>query len=43
MKDYSDRFIEVPEGIVPSKFEAKMNNGILQIQVPKKTPIKVQE
>jgi HSP20 family protein len=37
------RRVPIPEEIVPSKIEAKMNNGILQIRLPKKTPTKVEE
>jgi HSP20 family protein len=37
------RKIPIPEEIIPSKIEAKMNNGILQIQLPKKAPTKVEE
>ena len=37
------RRISIPEEIVPSKIEAKIENGILHIQVPKKTPIKSEE
>jgi HSP20 family protein len=37
MKGLTDlsRRIPIPEEIVPSKIDAKMNNGILQIQLPK--------
>lgn len=37
------RRVPIPEEIVPSKIEAKMNNGILNIKLPKKTPTKVEE
>lgn len=37
------RRIPIPEEIVPSKIDAKMNNGILQIQLPKKVPTKPEE
>jgi len=37
------RRISTPEEIVPSKIDAKMENGILNIQVPKKTPTKSEE
>jgi HSP20 family protein len=37
------RRISTPEEIVPSGVEAKMENGILRIQVPKKTPTKNEE
>jgi HSP20 family protein len=37
------RRIPVPEEILPSKIDAKMNNGILQIQLPKKTPTTPEE
>jgi len=37
------RRISTPEEIVPSKIDAKIENGILHIQVPKKTPIKNEE
>ena len=32
------RTIPIPEEIIPSKITAKMNNGILQVDVPKKSP-----
>ena len=31
------------EEIIPSKVSAKMNNGILQIELPKKMPAKLEE
>jgi HSP20 family protein len=34
------RRIPIPEEIMPSKIDAKMNNGILQIHLPKKIPTK---
>jgi HSP20 family protein len=37
------RRVPIPEEIVPSKIEAKMNNGILQIELPKKNPTKPEE
>jgi len=37
------RKIPIPEEIVPSKIDAKINNGILQIQLPKKIPTKPEE
>jgi HSP20 family protein len=37
------RRISTPEEIVPTKIDAKMENGILHIQVPKKTPTKTEE
>lgn len=37
------RNIPIPEEIVPSKIEAKMENGILKIEIPKKMPTKVKE
>ena len=37
------RRIPVPEQIVPSKVDAKMENGILHVEVPKKTPTKNEE
>ena len=37
------RRIPVPEEIIPSKIDAKMENGVLHIQVPKKTPTKTEE
>ena len=32
------RSIPTPEEIVPSKINAKMQNGILQVEIPKKEP-----
>jgi HSP20 family protein len=32
------RSIPIPEEIIPSKITAKMNNGILQVDIPKKAP-----
>jgi HSP20 family protein len=37
------RRIPVPEEIVPSKVDAKMENGILHVELPKKTPTKNEE
>lgn len=37
------RRIAIPEEIIPSKIEAKMNNGILVIDAAKKTPTKTEE
>jgi HSP20 family protein len=37
------RRISIPEEIIPSKIDAKMENGVLHIQVPKKTPAKKDE
>ena len=37
------RRIPVPDEILPSKIDAKMNNGILQIHLPKKIPTKPEE
>jgi HSP20 family protein len=37
------RRISIPEEIVPSKIDAKMENGVLHIQVPKKTPAKKED
>lgn len=37
------RRIPVPEEILSSKINAKMNNGILQIELPKKNPTKPEE
>lgn len=37
------RRISIPEEIVPSKINAKMENGVLQIEVPKKTPTTIEE
>ncbi|NOJ28679.1 MAG: hypothetical protein DA328_00750 [Nitrososphaeraceae archaeon] len=37
------RKIPIPEEIIPSQIEAKMNNGILSITMPKKTPTKIEE
>jgi HSP20 family protein len=37
------RRLSTPEEIVPSNIDAKMENGVLHIQVPKKTPTKTEE
>jgi HSP20 family protein len=37
------RRIPIPEEIMPSKIDAKMNNGILQISLSKKIPTKPEE
>ena len=37
------RHISTPEEIVPSKVDAKMENGVLRVEVPKKTPTTNQE
>ena len=37
------RKIPIPEEIVSSKVSAKMSNGILQIELPKRTPTRVEE
>ena len=37
------RRISTPEEIIPSKVDAKMENGVLRVEVPKKTPTKKQE
>ncbi len=37
------RRISIPEEIIPSKIDAKMENGVLHIQVPKKTPAKKED
>ena len=37
------RRISTPEEIVPSKVDAKMENGVLRVQVPKKTPTSNEE
>jgi len=37
------RRIATPEEIIPSKIDAKMTNDILQIELPKKVPTKVEE
>jgi HSP20 family protein len=37
------RKIPVPEEIVPSKIDARMNNGILIVKLPKKNPTKSRE
>jgi HSP20 family protein len=37
------RRIPIPEEIVPSMIDAKMNNGILQVNLPKKIPTKPEE
>lgn len=34
------RSVAVPEEIIPSKVSAKMENGILKVDLPKKTPTK---
>lgn len=46
MKGHTGHFTEespIPEEILPSKINAKMNNGILQIELPKKSPTKPEE
>jgi HSP20 family molecular chaperone IbpA len=35
--------IPVPEEIVSSKVRAKMSNGVLHIELPKKNPTKLEE
>lgn len=37
------RRISLPEEIVPSKIDAKMENGILMMDLPKKTPTKIED
>jgi HSP20 family protein len=37
------RRISIPEEIIPSKIDAKMENGVLHIQVPKKIPAKKED
>ena len=37
------RSIPIPEEIVPSKVKAKMSNGVLHIELPKKNPTKLEE
>jgi HSP20 family protein len=37
------RKVPVPEEIVPSKVDARMNNGILIVELPKKSPTKARE
>jgi HSP20 family protein len=37
------RKIPIPEEIVSSKVRAKMNNGVLHIELPKKNPTKLEE
>jgi HSP20 family protein len=37
------RKIPVPEEIVPSKVDARVNNGILVVELPKKSPTKSRE
>jgi HSP20 family protein len=37
------RRVPIPEEIVPSNVSAKMNNGILNVELPKKTRTKVEE
>lgn len=34
------RILSLPEKVIPSKAKAKMNNGILNIEIPKLTPSK---
>ncbi len=37
------RRIPIPEEIIPSKVDAKMENGVLRIELTKKTPTKAEE
>jgi HSP20 family protein len=37
------RRITLPEEIIPSKIDATMDNGILMIDLPKKTPTKIED
>lgn len=37
------RHISTPEEIVPSRIDAKMENGVLHVQIPKKTPTRNEE
>src|ERR671914_63462 len=37
------RTIPIPEQILSSEVTAKMNNGILQVHLPKKTPTKLEQ
>jgi HSP20 family protein len=37
------RRISIPAEIIPSKIDAKMENGVFHIQVPKKTPVKKED
>lgn len=37
------RRVSIPEEIISSKVSAKMNNGILNVELPKKTPTKAEE
>ena len=37
------RKVDIPVEIVPSKVEAKMENGMLHVQLPKKYPTKLEE
>lgn len=37
------RSLTLPDGVVSSKITAKMNNGILTVELPKQTPTKVEE
>jgi HSP20 family protein len=37
------RSIPIPEEIVPSKVRAKMSNGVLHVELPKKNPTKLEE
>jgi hypothetical protein len=37
------RSLSIPEEIIGSKVTAKMSNGILTVELPKKIPIKVEE
>jgi HSP20 family protein len=41
-KSFSRR-IPIPEEIVPSKIDAKMEDSVLKLEIPKKTPTKVDE
>lgn len=36
------RRISLPEDIIPAKIEAKMENGVLRIDLPKKIPTRIE-
>ncbi|HDZ36277.1 MAG TPA: Hsp20/alpha crystallin family protein [Thermococcus sp.] len=37
------RVIRLPEEVIPEKAKARYNNGVLEIEIPKKTPTKTKE